>query len=203
MLNLDASQTAALAKTSAMRRLFFWCDALTAGGAADPVGFWDDVGDIVAPNSRTYHGSGTLISFSAINQVADMSIPGLQVTLSGINASVAALVRGDVISQRPVELDIGIFDVTTRTIIGALVPHFRGKIDDCTITRSADGGDATIALTCESVARALTVPRHETRSQASSKERWAADTFYKYTAAQRGKKIYFGTPKGQNTKSKK
>jgi hypothetical protein len=200
MLNLDASQSAALLKQTAMRRLFFWVDALTTGGAAAPVGFWDDVGTIVA-NSRTYFGGGSLISFADLSQVADLSIPGIQVTISGLDPNVALLVRGEVITQRPVEIDIGIFDVDTRTLIGALVPHFRGKIDACRITRAKDGGLAQIDVTCESIARALTNTRHETRSQASSKERSPSDTFYKYTQAQRGKRLYFGTPKA--TKAKK
>jgi hypothetical protein len=194
MLNLTAGQTTALQARSAVRRLFLWVDALTTGGAAAPVGFWDDIGTIVA-NSRTYYGSGSLISFADLNQVADMSIPGMKVTVSGLNPDVALLVRGEVISQRPVEIDIGIFDENTRVLVGSLVPHFRGKIDNCHILRAKDGGPATIELTCESIARALTNTRGESRSQSSSKERSPTDTFYKYTSAQRGRRVFFGTPK--------
>jgi hypothetical protein len=194
MLSLTAPQIAAVQAQSAMRRLFIWVDALTFGGAAAPIGFWDDVGTIVA-SSRTYYGGGSLITFADLSQVGDLSIPGMQVTVSGLDPNVALLVRGEVISQRPVEIDIGIFDTTTRAIIGSLVPHFRGKIDDCVITRAKDGGPATVVLTCESIARALTNTRGESRSQASTKERSPTDTFYKYTSAQRGRRLYFGTPK--------
>ena len=79
-------------------------------------------------------------------------------------------------------------------ILPPLFRFFRGKIDDCEIKLSEDGGTATIVLTCESVSRDLTVQRTDTRSDASCKVRFPADDFYQYTGVQRDKPLPFGRP---------
>jgi hypothetical protein len=196
MLALTLDQQTALEKRHVMRRLFIWCNALDPDTlAAAPVGFWDDVGVVqvtVDGGARTYYGSGTVVQVGSLSAVGDMTIPGLSITISGIPIETAVLVRGSTVAQRPIELHVGIFDVATRALIGELVPRFKGVVDDVEIRTPAASGVSDIVLTCESVSRALTIQRYDTRSLESAKLRDAGDLFYKYTSLQREKAIYFG-----------
>lgn len=192
MLALTVEQQTALAQRAVMRRFFIWFSARNiVTGDPEPVGFWDDVGDI-EHGGRVYHGSGSVIQISTLSAKGNLSIPGLQLTLSGIDPNSIALVRGESIAQVPVEVLIGIFDVADHELIGGLFPYFTGFVDDCDIHTPEGGGSSTIVFTCESTSRALTIKRTATRSQASHKERDATDTFYDDTAAQREKPLYFG-----------
>lgn len=192
MLALTTEQQAALAARHVMRRLFIYCDALALDGVTPaPVGFWDDVGTVTV-EGRTYVGSGTVISVGSLSFVGDMSIPGLSVTISGIDPTAALLVRGETVGQRAIELKVGIFDVDTRDIIGDLVPRFIGKVDDIEIQTPQAGGNSTIVLTCESTSRALTISRYDTRSDACQRLRDPSDGFYSYASLQRDKPVYFG-----------
>ncbi|MBN8959326.1 MAG: hypothetical protein J0H17_22670 [Rhizobiales bacterium] len=192
MLALSTEQRAALAGRAVMRRIFIWCDARDpVTGDPAPAGFWNDAHPVTL-GSRTYHASGSIITVSSLGAKGDMTIPGLQVTLSGIDSAANNLVRGESVGQAPIEVHLGIFDVATKTIIGDLVPFFIGFVDDVDIQTPEAGGNSTITLTCESTSRALTKKGTATRSPGFSHARDAADDFYNYTAAQRTKPLYFG-----------
>lgn len=199
MIALTGPQQAALALGHVQRRIFVWCNALTSGGAPDPVGFWNDVGTVVH-GGRTYHGSGSLVQVQALASSSDMSIPGLRVVLSGLPPEVAVLVRGSIVGQRPIEVLVGIFDVANHALIGGLVPRFIGVVDDVEITTPAAGGDATVSLTCESTSRALTISRTGTRSNSTQHERDATDDFYQYTSLIRERRVLFGRAESRPTK---
>ena len=196
MLALTSAQQEAIAKGHVMWRVYVWCDAIDLDGVTPaPTGFWDDVGVVeveVDGEPRTYFGSGTLVTVSSLSAVGDLSIPGFAVTLSGLPPEVAALVRGSTVGQRPIEVHIGIFDVDTRELIGEVIPRFKGVVDNIEINTPEAGGTSTVVLTCESVSRALTIRRYDTRSDASQHERDASDDFYKYTAVQRESQPLFG-----------
>lgn len=194
VLALTGAQQTALGKRHVMRRIFIWCDALDPDtGLSDPAGFWNDVGTVEV-DGRTYVGSGALIGVASLSLPSDFTIPGLSITLSGLDPSVAALVRGSTVGQRPIEVHVGIFDTETRQLIGDLVPRFVGFVDDVEIRTPEAGGQSTVILTCESTSRALTIRRTGTRSDATQHERDSSDDFYRYTGLQRNKPIYFGRP---------
>jgi hypothetical protein len=192
MLALTSAQSDALRGRAVMRRNFIWVEARNpTSGGPDPVGFWNDVGT-VEHSGRIYHGSGNVISISTMNLKGDLTIPGLTISLSGIAPEVAALVRGEVIAQAPVEVLLGIFDVAAKAVIAPLIKRFDGFVDDVTIRTPEAGGPSTIELICESSARALTIKRTGTRSQSTQHERNPQDDFYMHTGEQREKPLYFG-----------
>ena len=192
MLDFSSGQLDALANRHVMRRFFIWCEARDPiSGDPDPVGFWDDVGD-VEHGGRTYHGSGTIAKIDTISAQSDFAIAGLTITLSGISNAVISLVRGEVVSQAPITVLIGIFDVDTRQLIDNLIPMFVGVIDRVEINTPPSGGTSEIIFSCESIARALTIKRTATRSEPTHKERAPSDMFFNYTGAQRERSIYFG-----------
>lgn len=190
MRSLTSDQRAALANGRVKRRFFLWIDALGQNGEPDPVGFWDDVGTVDL-SGRAYHG-GVVFSISTLSARSDLTIPGVKVTASQIAAKALSLVRGHMIAQRPVEIDIGVFDVAANAVIQPLVPWFRGFIDDCEITTPAAGEMGSIVLACESASRALTRKQTETRSSACLARRAAGDRFYDFTATVGEQTVYFG-----------
>lgn len=199
MRNLTAGQLAALALPYAKRRTFIWIegrDPIT--GLPDPAGFWDDIGNVTV-DSRTYVGSGSVVSISSISARSDLSIPGITITLTGISTAANNLVRDTSLSQAPVEISYGIFDVSTRALLPPLFPLFIGQIDKVDINTPEAGGSNNIVLTCESASRALTIKRTGTRSQETQVTRNAADRFMAYTNAIRDQTIYFGRRDPNNT----
>lgn len=192
MLALTTSQREALERRHAKRRLFIWCEARDPDtGAADPVGFWDDL-HAVEYNGRTYHGSGNVVQVGSVSARGDLTIPGITITISGLAPASIGLVRGEAIAQAPIRVDIGIWDVDTNELIPPLLPYFVGFIDDCRVTTPEAGGAGTIELICESTSRALTIERTETRSDASCKALQPADRFYEYTGLAKDTPVYFG-----------
>lgn len=192
MLALTTEQRAALEGRAVMRRTFIWCEARDPDtGLPAPAGFWDDIGDVEL-DGRVYHGSGGVIAVSSLSAGGDLTIPGLSITLSGIDTTVNLLVRGKSIGQAPVSVRIGMFDVASHVLIPPLFPLFIGYIDDCTISTPEAGGNGEIVFTCESTSRALTRRATGTRSDATQKQRDPTDGLYLYAGAQRHKPLYFG-----------
>ena len=191
MRALTGDQLAALRARTVKRRFFVWCDALDDAGAPDPAGFWDDVGSVDL-DGRTYHGSGNLIGIGDLAAQSDLSVPGLQIVISAIETESLSVVRGRMLAQRPITVSLGVYDTVERVLIPPLIPWFVGVIDAVEIKTPPTGERSQIVLTCESISRALTIRRTDTRSPASCMERSATDRFYDYTASQRERTIYFG-----------
>lgn len=201
MLTLTAAQTAALASGALVKRDFVHIEARhPETGEPDPAGFYNDVG-VIELDGKTYYGSGTLGEASTISAKSDLSIPGLELTLSGISIEAAALVRGKSVSQAPVTRSIGLYDPETRELIGPLIQRFLGFVDTVTIKRPQKGAASTIKMICESVSRAMTLRSTDTRSHESQIRRQSGDWFYKYTDSARFP-VYFGR-KGPRIKAKK
>lgn len=192
MLALTVPQREVIQRRHAKRRVFIWCqarDPLT--GDPTPVGFWDDVGDVLL-DGRLYHGSGNVVEVSSLSLPGDLTIPGLTITMSGLELESNVMARGDDISQVPVSVKIGIYDTDAGTILLPLLPYFDGFINDVEIETAEVGGLSTIRFFCESTSRLLTVRRTDTRSEASMKALHPTDEFYSYSGLQRGKPLYFG-----------
>lgn len=200
---LTEEQEDALERREAMRRIFIRCEALDPEtGDPSPAGFWDDIG-VVSVSGKDYHGSGNVVQVANIPAKSNLSISPVSVTVSGLKPEVAALVRGSTVAQRPVTISFGIFDTATRALIGPLVRMFSGFVDDPEIKTPESGGVSTIALTCESIARELTIRSTDTRSHESQQRRSSGDDFFKYTEGVREQAIYFGRKGPRGPKSKR
>lgn len=193
MPTLSGAQQTALAQRHVMRRLLL---------IVDDTGFWDDLGTI-SVNGQSYTGSGALGEAVTVSGKADLQITPLILQLSGISQAVANLIRGAVVGQEDVTLAIGIFDPDSKAIIGSPIPMFRGYLDDVPIITPPSGGACTVSLTCESIARELTVKSTDTRSNDSQKTRLAGDLFYKYTDQVREHHVFFGSKPNKKHKHKR
>lgn len=191
MPTLSAAQETALASRHVMRRLLL---------IVDGTGFWDDIGPISVAG-QDYTGSGTLGEAFSTSGSAELKITPLVLQLSGISAEVANLIRGALVGQEDVTLAIGIFNPDTKTIIGPPIVMFKGQVDDVPIVTPPMGAVCTITLTCESIARELTIRSTDTRSDDSQQNRLAGDRFYKFTDKVRERTVYFGSrPKKHKNK---
>lgn len=192
MLVLTTEQQNALLRRNVMRRFFIWCEARDPDtGLPDPGGFWDDIGNIEV-SGKVYHGSGSVVQLATLSAGSGLEIAAMEVTLNGLDTQGVAMVRGKALSQAPITISLGIFDVDTRSLIGALVPRFVGFVDTIEINTPESSGTSNIRLVCESTSRAMTVQRSDTRSSPSQKQRAPHDLFYDYTGLQRDKPLYFG-----------
>lgn len=202
MPDLSAAQETALAEGHVMRRLFFECEALDELGAPDTARLWDDVGPVTV-ESKTFDGSGTLGRIESIAATSDLSVTPMIAVLSGISPEATALARNSQIAQRPTRVWIGIYNTTTRAIVGSLIKMFEGVADDAEIKTPESGGVGSIVLTCESIGRELTIRSTDTRSHESQKKRSATDTFLKYVEGVPEWHIFFGRKSGRKHKNKK
>jgi hypothetical protein len=194
MPQFDSDQIAALANDRLEQRQFLWIDARDLEtGDPDPVGFWNDVGNVTV-GDKDYLGS-TMQGGVEVVSATPYTIPSLNLTLNGISAAVATVVRGKAIAQAPMKFSWALFDPDTRQIIGSLIDGFVGWVDDCEIKTPAAGDQSTIVLTCESDMRALTIKSTDVRSNESQKLRLSTDGFFRHADAQRENRIYFGTTK--------
>jgi hypothetical protein len=192
MLALTSPQRTALAQRVLVLRYFIWCDAVDpTTGLPSPAGFWNDIGDVTI-SSKLYHGSGPVIQIAPLSGKGDLTIPGLEVTMNGLDPEVNNLIRGTSMAQAPIRVSVGMFDPATRDLIPPLVTYFVGFVDDCQIDTPEDGGDSKVSLTCESTSRSLTRKGTDTRSQATLSKRDPSDGFYDYTHIQADKVVYFG-----------
>lgn len=192
MRDFAGSVLTALAQRHLKRRLFIWCEARNATtGDPEPVGFWDDIGNVEV-NGRTYFGSGHVVKVDKIAAKSSLTIPSLTITFSGLAPEAIAVVRENAISQAPIEVLLGIFDVDTGALLDTLYLLFKGFVDSVTVETPEAGGLSNIIFTCESISRALTIKSTETRSPSSQEERDPDDRFYEYTGSQRERTLYFG-----------
>lgn len=192
MLALTQPQLDALSHWRVVRRTFIWCEARNPEtGLPDPAGFWDDVGTI-EHEGLAYYGYGTVARVSTLTATAEMSIPGLEIVLSGVSPEVVSLVRGSTVGQAPITMSIGLFDPDTRALIGPLIRRFVGFVDTIDVKTPAAGGESTVTLTCESTSRALTIKQTGTRSPSTQSQRDVNDRFFDYAGGQREQTVYFG-----------
>lgn len=200
---LTSAQETLLAQRHVMRRIFLEVDAVDPDtGAADPGYFWDDVVPITV-GAKTYHGVGTLGDVVTVEGKSDLSITPVILTLSGISTDVANLIRGRIKGQEPMRLYFGIFDPADKQIETPLILMFQGYIDDVPITTPKTGELSTISITCESVARELTIRSTETRSNESQRKRMSTDKFFSFTGNVREREVPFGMKNRRGDKKKK
>lgn len=189
-----SAQLAFLRRPDAVIRRFLWSETRTFAGASDPIGFWDDVGNVDV-QGRTYYGSGTLFAVGGRKTALNGSCPPLTITLSQVSATVALMARGQQMQNARMTYSIGIFDPGTRQLVDGLVPRFRGRITGAEIEDPAEGSTGSITITAKTLGYELTGTKPALRSDAATRLRDPSDTYNRYAQAVDGIEIAFGTAK--------
>lgn len=144
---------------------------------------WTGYGDRTI-SSQTYTGSGSLLTISGMEEVADMSAKSTTVTLSGIPAELVSLALQEPYQNRPCRI---LFGVTNSTDI---VESFSGFMDKMTIEDS--GESASISMVIESKWVKLDRANIRRYTSESQKSRYPNDTFFDYVSDLQDKEILWG-----------
>lgn len=137
---------------------------------------WDDVGDITI-SGDTYTGAAGRFTVTPSTSVSDLSVRNLDVTLSGLDAEVVALIDGEQWHQRPILIQRAVFAIDTPQTLHVM-PEFSGFLDQM-IWRERIDGTTTVMFRCESASREYARSSARTRSDADQRQRDSSDGFFK------------------------
>lgn len=191
MRSVDGTTSAYLtARKGVVVRDLLWITAKERDtGNPVSVGFWNDIdsvtltvisGETGASVSRTYHGSSTLISISPIPLISDLTVRTITITLSRISTQVQQAIRGYDPRFGHVEIHRALFDLATRELVAAPVPHFVGSINGAPMAVPRPGEEGSITLSVVSHSRELTRINPLKRSDETQKRR-SGDRFRQYS----------------------
>lgn len=205
MRNID-NDTAAYLQTrkGVISRDLLWITAKERDtGNTVATGFWNDLdsvtltvvsGETGSPVSRTYHGTGTLISISPIPLISDLTVRTITITLSRISTQVQQAIRGYDPRFGHVEIHRALFDLATRELVAAPVPHFVGSINGAPMAVPRPGEEGSIALSVVSHSRELTRTNPLKRSDETQKRR-SGDRFRQYSGVAGQWEFFWGEEK--------
>lgn len=154
-----------------------------------PVALWDDVGNIVV-GGVTYAGAPGRFVIGGVSSVADFSARNVDVTLSGLDLTTAAMIDQATWHQRPITIQRAIIAEDAPQVIH-LMPYFLGFLDQMVWREKVDG-EAIITFRCEASARELMRKGTRTRSDSDQRQRDAADGFFASTVAASTTSIVWG-----------
>jgi hypothetical protein len=204
---LSAENQTSNEATKQEARDFLWVTARSrSDGSAQSFGAWSDVGDITASVidpltggsvSRSWTGTGTLISVSDIPLVQGITVQQITVTLSQVNDAVNDFVRTYDCKQASIQIFRGKFDPDTHELVAPAVCRFSGFIDSAPITTPAEGQDGSVTFTCTSNTQELTRSNSDTASDASQRLRSGTDNFLQDVAIVGNWQIFWGRNSGQ------
>lgn len=146
----------------------------------DPFCIWDDLGTLVV-DGDTYEGKAGRFAVQASVSGQDMSIRNLDVTLSGLDNEVVALIDAQPWHQQPILIQRAVIATDTPAVIHVM-PEFSGALDQM-FWREQTDGTSTLVFRCESASRELSRQGVRTRSDADQRERDASDGIFKFAAS--------------------
>jgi hypothetical protein len=98
--------------------------------------------------ANTYTSLGRMLSFSGVLESADMQIPTVTLSFSGVDQAYVALALSEPYLDRHIVIYRALIDSVSNTI-SSPVPIFDGRLDGMTIEDSSSG-DSTIAISATS-----------------------------------------------------
>ncbi len=147
MKNLSSAWIAALNARQIVPRLFVMLGLAEGPYGSGPYGFWTDIGEVTT-GGITYRGTGKSLSASSTVGVGDLSIPGLQLTLSGIDTDVMDTFFQEDWHQKNVTVSIGLLSPANRNLVDTPDVYFDGVLDTATLSEKS-GDKATLSVNCE------------------------------------------------------
>jgi len=127
-----------------VRPAYFVRMIFTDGGLPDFLNIWTGVGDL-AFGGNTYTGLGDLLQISEITETSDMSVSGINVTITGLKESFLVVAKDRNYQGSPLTVSFGAFD-STGSLIDDPAIVFSGFMDVMTITESGENSQIAIAV---------------------------------------------------------
>lgn len=142
---------------------------------------WTGVGDKVI-NGNTYTGTGSLLGISGLEENDDLSAPGVNITLSGLDSAIVSLALQEPYQNRECKIHIG--------SDGDTLEVFSGFMDVMSIDDSGDS--CSISVSIES--RLIILDRKSAfrYTQETQEARYPGDTFFSYVADLADRQIVWG-----------
>ena len=147
---------------------------------------WNGIGDLTI-GSDTYTGSASVMSISGIEEDADISAKGVNVTLSGITSTVLGYALNENYQGRSLKIHVGTI-ADDGTVASYTV--FSGLMDVMSITE--DGETCTINISAES--RLIDLERARVRRYTSEdqKQLHPSDSGFDFVASIQEQQIEWG-----------
>jgi hypothetical protein len=207
MRSIDSTTVAYLqSREGIVPRDFLWITGHERDtGNPVSVGFWSDLGvvsvSVISGETgtlvtRTYNGSGSMISIDPIPLISDLSIRQVRINLSQINDDVLQIIRLYDARFGTVEIHRGFFDLNTRALIAPPLPHFIGTINNAPLHTPPAGEEGNVAITVVSHSRELTRTNPTKRSDESQKLR-SGDRFRRHSDVVGQWEFWWGEDKGK------
>lgn len=130
-----------------------------ATGAPETLGLWtgaEDISFVVNGQTRHYAGAGAMLSLDPIVYSAGLEVRVHRMRLSGVDETVAQLVRGYDARLAAVELHVARFDLDSGALVDEPELRLRGTVDEMPIHAPEQGGEAYIDMSVASQSRELT-----------------------------------------------
>ena len=138
-------------------------------------GFWDDVTDI-AVSGVTYHGAPGGFTIGALPSMAGLGARSVDITMSGIDTTIASAILSEPYHQRPVTITRFVIAVDAPQVIHARA-WFSGFIDTITWRERVDGTSDLIAR-CEDIGREITRKGARARADGDQRQIDSSDAFF-------------------------
>lgn len=141
---------------------------------------WDDVGNI-SLDGDTYIGAAGRFTIEATTSVSDQSSRGVDVSFSGLDAAVVAMIDGAPWHQAPVLIQ-RIIIATDEPAVLHVMPEFSGFADQIE-WRESVGGSSVLKIKCESASRELSRSGGRTSSDTDQRDRDPSDGIFSYAVS--------------------
>lgn len=163
-----------------------------------PLYFWTGLGDLTV-DSKTYTGTGNMLSISQVKETADISAAGATLSLTGIPTDIIALALQVPYQGRLCRIKFGLLDAKRNVLLlengstllledgnavdidpatPALTTLFVGYMDQMSIDEGPE--TSTVTLAVESKLIDLERPRIARYTSASQKSRYAGDLAFDF-----------------------
>lgn len=195
MRSFDAATLAAIQnRTQVSIRILVWVTARNRStGAPEALGVWNggyDRAFTINGGTRTYVGAGALMAVPSLTYEVGLNVRMQRLSLSPINAGVAALIRTYDCRLAPIEIHRAVFDPVTTQLVSE--PHrlFKGIVDELEVPVDAKGEsrcEMTVAGSARYLTRTLTLKRSDASQQLRS-----GDRFLKYADVSGEVDVYWG-----------
>jgi len=150
-----------------------------------PLRLWTGYGDKTIEGNN-YFGSGSVLSISGLEEVADMTATGCSVALSGIDSQIVSLALQEPYQGRSVRIFVGIEGEDPVEVFGGFIDVM--SIED-------QGDTSNVSVTVESRLVELERVRPFRYTDESQKSRYPNDEFFSYVADIQDKEIVWGRNK--------
>lgn len=142
-----------------------------------------------------FTGSGSLISISEISYICEQTLTDRSITISCdmLNATLENAIRGYDLSNQPVEVYEGWFNLATNMLVAPAFPIFMGFVDTAPIKTPKAGDLGSIDITVRDHGSEMSRTNTLKRTHASEVLRNSNDTFYSDTGTVGNWKVYWGS----------